>query len=226
MDKKAKLIIVDDEPNTLTMYTLLLRREGYFVKEFLSAMEVLSYLHFNKEKTDLIIADLNMPRLDGLKLLEEVRKIPGFLSVPFIFLSASDDTRFHLQAFRKGAIDYIQKPVDNTLFLAKIDSILRSYRLYTLENNILLKGDEKKLNAEQLIAFCEEEKLTGFAFISYQEIHAVLTFQKGILEEIRTEFLTDSKAFDQIISWRKFRFIIIRGPYSSNLAKVIKEQLF
>jgi len=214
MEYKAHILFVDDEPSTVEMYTLLLRKKGYYVSPFLSSMEALSFLRFTDKKIDLIIADLNMPLMDGLEFLKKVKKISSCISTPFIFLTAIDDHGFHLDAYQSGALDYIQKPIDNDLLLAKVDAIVNSYQMNELQNKIVMRGTQQTFAIEEIIQYCEQEKVTGYALISHLSRAGLITFEKGMLKEIQLEDLQDSKAFEKMKSWRSYRFIIAHGVFN------------
>jgi len=225
MENKANIVLVDDEPEILQMFCEILRKDGYIVQDFLSAMEALAFLRFTDRVIDLIITDLNMPVMDGLKFVSQIRKISAFVSTPVIFLSAITDLNYHLQAYKEGAIDYIQKPVSNEIFLLKINSILQSYRLNSLKNNTIDYGEKKKLSLEEILAFCENEGLNGFAFFATGKKYAVITFEKGLLKEINSAMLSGPEAFEDIESWPNYRYFIIRGKYSESLVNAVKSQM-
>lgn len=223
MEYKGHVLLVDDEPNTVEMYTLLLRKRGYYVSPFLSSMEALSFLRFTDKKIDLIIADLNMPLMDGLEFLKKVKKISGFLTTPFIFLTAIDDHGFHLDAYHSGALDYLQKPIDNELLLAKVDSIIHSYQMNELQNKIIMRGTQQTFAIEEIIQYCEQEKVNGYALISHHSRKGLITFEKGMLKEIHFEDLRDTSAFEKMKSWRSYRFIIVQGEYSPQAEQFLQQ---
>ncbi len=214
MDYKGHILFVDDEPGTTEMYSLLLRKIGYYVSPFLSAMEALSFLRFTNKKIELIIADLNMPIMDGLEFLKQVRKLPGHLTTPFIFLTAVNAKGFHIDAYQSGAIDYLQKPIDNELLLAKIEAIVHSYQWTELKSSIVLQGTHRTFGIEEVIQYCEQERVSGYALIDAGKETGVITFEKGVLKEIRVGQTTETEAFERMKSWKTYRFLIVRGVYS------------
>ena len=214
MSEKSNLVLVDDDPNTLQMYTLLLSKQDIYTHKFLSAIDALSFLRFTDKPIDLIITDLNMPGMDGLKFISQVRAIPAHLTTPFVFLTAVDDQNFMLEAYKFGAIDYIQKPVDNGLFIAKVKSLITSYRLNALKHNILLKGNHNIFSIEEIIQYCEQEQLSGYALISDVQDEGLLIFEKGVLKEISSEGLKETQAFEKMGLWKEFRFLIARGKFN------------
>ena len=213
---KANILLIDDEPDTLQMYALLLKKEGFYIHKFLSAVDALSFLRFTNINIDLIITDLNMPEMDGLKFLEQTRTIPKHFSIPFIFLTALSDQNYILQAYKFGAVDYIQKPVENDLFTAKISAVINSYLLNALKSSILLRGSHKTFSVEEIIGYCEQEQVNGYAFIAGMEGQGLLLFEKGILKTIAAGELKETAAFERMSTWKDYRFLIARGKYNSS----------
>ncbi len=214
MESNAHLVLVDDEANALQMYTIILRKEGYLVHEFLSGMDAISFLKFTDKRIELIITDLNMPYMDGLTFIKQIRKLPEYKATPFIILTAVNDNLFQLDALQYGAIDYISKPIQNDLFLAKVQSIVRSYRRNALNQNILLRGDQTMFSLEEIIEYSEQERVSGYAFVNHLNEHGMITFEKGVLKEIRFGKSKDTAAFEKMKSWNQYKFLIIRGAYN------------
>ena len=214
LSNKAHIILIDDDPDTLQMYALLLEKQAFYLHKFLSAVDALSFLRFTNISIDLIITDLNMPEMDGLQFLEWTRTIPKHFSTPFIFLTALSDQSYILQAYKFGAVDYIQKPVENDLFTAKIKAVINSYLLNTLKSSILLKGSHKTFSIEEIIGYCEQEQVNGYAFIVGSGEQGLLMFEKGILKTIASGELKEIAAFERMGAWKEYRFLIARGRYN------------
>ncbi len=220
---KTNIVMVDDDQKILQMYALLLSKQNYHVHKFLNAIDALSFLRFTDKPIELIIADLNMPLMSGLKFIKQVHNIPSCISIPFVFLTAVHDSNFKLKAYREGAIDYIQKPIQNELFIAKVNAIVRSYLLNALSQNILLKGTQKTFTVEEIISYCEQEQIEGYVSIVSKEGEGFLMFDHGHLGDIRAGNLKDSDAFEKMISWQEFRFLIARGKYNPSATIFLKK---
>jgi DNA-binding NtrC family response regulator len=112
----VRILIVDDEAAVRFALTELLADAGHDVRDVEHAPAALAALE--AQPVDLIISDLNMPAMDGLALLEEVRaRHPGSL---FVLLTAHGHERVAVQALRLGAWDYVPKPFDNDELLAMV----------------------------------------------------------------------------------------------------------
>ncbi len=223
MESKAHILLIDDDSDTLQMYTFLLRKQDMYVHEFLSPLDALAFLRFTDIFIEMIISDLNMPLMDGLKFVRQVRSLSRYIHTPFLFLSAVNNASIKLDAYRNGVIDYVQKPVDNELFIAKIESILQSYRLNSLKNNIILQGSQRIFSLEEIIQFCEQEKVNGFAFIRNKPNQGQFQFEKGVLKHIICGELTESAAFETMSSWKTYKFLIARGKFNPAAAQFLGE---
>ncbi len=102
------VLIVEDDAATRRLYKFLLSNGGYLVLEAedgMAAVEVLQRHH-----CDLVITDMNMPRMDGLDLIRAIRKDFGDIHIILITAFGTPDTQ--KQAMRLGANDYLAKPFD------------------------------------------------------------------------------------------------------------------
>ena len=223
MESKAHILLIDDDPDALQMYTFLLRKQDLYVHEFLSALDAIAFLKFTDHFIELIISDLNMPLMDGLKFVHQVRALNRYIHTPFLFLSAVDNTSIKLDAYRYGVLDYIQKPVDNDLFIAKLQSILQSYRLNSLKNNIILQGSQRTFSLEEIIQYCEQEKVNGYAFVQSNKDQGHFLFEKGMLKQIICGNLHESAAFEAMSSWKSYEFLIARGNFNPAAAQFLSK---
>jgi two-component system response regulator ChvI len=118
------IALVDDDRNILTSVAMTLEAEGFTVRAYADGAEALKGL--TAQPVDLAILDIKMPRMDGLELLERLRK-QGDL--PVIFLTSKDDEVDELMGLRLGADDYIKKPFSQRLLIERIRALLRRQSL-------------------------------------------------------------------------------------------------
>lgn len=119
---KKRILIVDDDKMNLKITELNLKRFGYEVHTVTSGMDAISFL--KQQMVDLILLDIEMPIVNGMKTLELIRKRPEMSSVPVIFLTASADTESVIDACRLEAVDYIVKPCVPRELYARIEKAL------------------------------------------------------------------------------------------------------
>jgi len=141
-----KILVVDDEPLIRDLLRDILREEGYEVsvaKEGLSALKKVK-----REETDLVITDVKMPGLDGIKLLKEIKKVSP--STPVIVITAYGTIENAVEAMKKGAYDYITKPITPDQIKLVLQKISEHKNLLR-ENRYLRAEVNQKYNFEELV---------------------------------------------------------------------------
>jgi two-component system NtrC family response regulator len=119
------ILIVDDEKNYLVILEALLAPEGY---EIITVDSALNALRFVKETDlDLVITDMKIPKMDGIELLDEVKKIDPDL--PVIIMTAYGTIELAVEAMKKRAYDYITKPFMNEELKLTVKKALELYEL-------------------------------------------------------------------------------------------------
>jgi DNA-binding NtrC family response regulator len=120
MSDKASILIVDDEENLRRTLAMILQREGYVVKTAASIKEARQCLEV--DPYDLTFLDLKLPDESGLTLLPELRS--NYPQMPVLILTAQDKLDAALEAVRKGARDYLLKPLDPPLIIKRAREVL------------------------------------------------------------------------------------------------------
>jgi len=114
------ITLVDDDRNILTSVSIALEAEGFKVRTYTDGAEALRAL--TAQPTDLAVLDIKMPRMDGMELLQRLRKVSA---MPVIFLTSKDDEVDEVLGLRMGADDYIKKPFSQRLLIERIRALLR-----------------------------------------------------------------------------------------------------
>lgn len=122
---KPKILIVDDEISILQSLGAALRDEGYKVSTAASGEEALS--EARKDVPDLILLDIWMPGIDGLSVLEELKKT--FSQIPVIIISGHGNIETAVKATKMGAFDFVEKPLSLERILVSVENALEFYRL-------------------------------------------------------------------------------------------------
>ena len=130
--ERYTILLVDDDQAHRTMLKVNLAAEGYAVNELTDGDEVLPYL--KDHEADLILLDMKMTRMDGLITLSVLLQA-GF-DIPVIVLTAFSSVESAVEAMKKGAYDYISKPVDIEELKILIERAL-SFRALSEENKLL-----------------------------------------------------------------------------------------
>lgn len=106
----ASILAVDDSPSLRMAVRIALSGAGYSVTEAGDGVEGLS--KSNAGKFDMIVTDLNMPNMDGLTMIREIRRSASNASVPIVFLTTESDDGIKQQAKAAGATGWLVKPFE------------------------------------------------------------------------------------------------------------------
>ncbi len=119
---KRTIMVVDDNADIVTVIKTILEMEGFLVQSACNGQEVFKLLE--EQKPDLIILDIMMPQMDGLKVLTRLKGDPGTASIPVILLTAKVQYEDVLGGYKTGADYYITKPFTSTQLLEGINLFL------------------------------------------------------------------------------------------------------
>lgn len=164
-----RILVVDDDPGISEMVAILLESEGYDVSVCANGSNVLPL--FRAEHPDLILLDVMLPGLDGVSVCRQLREESD---VPIIMMSAKTDSLDVIAGLEAGADDYVTKPFENSVLLARVKVRLRrqeseSETLRVADLSIDLKAHEVTRGDEVLhLTPLEFDLLTVLARKPYQ----------------------------------------------------------
>ncbi len=144
---RRTILIVDDDAE-LRQYLKQILSSGYFVQEAADGTTALDMALQNMP--DLVISDIVMNETNGIELCKKIKSSPELTHIPVILLTSSSSDETKLSAIQCGADDYITKPFDKTMLLARIDNIFKSrnaIQQYFLDT-ITLQKQTSKVSAE------------------------------------------------------------------------------
>lgn len=116
----VRILVVDDDPGISEMVAILLESEGYEVTVCANGANVLPL--FRAEHPDLVLLDVMLPGLDGVSVCRQLREESD---VPIIMMSAKTDSVDVIAGLEAGADDYVTKPFENSVLLARVKARLR-----------------------------------------------------------------------------------------------------
>ena len=116
------ILSVDDSASVLQMVKLTLTRAGYQVVQAVNGADGLAKARAST--VDMVLTDVNMPVMDGLTLIRELRKLPAFKGIPIVFLTTESDAAMKQQAKASGATGWITKPFQQDQLLAVVRRVL------------------------------------------------------------------------------------------------------
>jgi CheY-like chemotaxis protein len=118
----AHLMVVEDDEDTLEMLRATLARHGFRVTACESAEETLRLAQ--EDRPDLLISDIGMPEMDGFEMIERLRQVDGYVSLPAIALTGYASTEDAKAALASGFNAHVSKPVDPAELLALVKELL------------------------------------------------------------------------------------------------------
>ena len=118
----AKILAVDDSASMRQMVAFTLSGAGHEVVEAADGLQALNAAR--KTAVDLVLADVNMPNMDGITLVTELRKLPDYRFTPILMLTTESSTDKKMQGKAAGATGWIVKPFNPDQLLATIRKVL------------------------------------------------------------------------------------------------------
>lgn len=152
----AKLLLVDDEERMLRLLDLFLSPLGHFCMKATSGQEALELIQ--QKEFDLILLDVMMPKMDGWEACFQIRQISN---IPIIMLTARNQNYDMVKGLTLGADDYITKPFDEQVLIARIEAVLRRTKK---EGFINFNGIEWDKTRHTVTVYDEKLSLTPIEF--------------------------------------------------------------
>ena len=159
MSNKINILIVEDEKNISNFISTTLKNNNYKVLTCTTGSEALSIA--TSHCPDLILLDLGLPDLDGIAVLNSIRK---WSTVPIIIISARTQETEKVEALDLGADDYITKPFGTSELLARIRTALRHSTKHSLNHTFTAKGLSIDFDKRLILVENREVHLTQIEF--------------------------------------------------------------
>ena len=206
---RPKILVIDDEAGVRELVCDALSMSDFSSAQAIDGLEALSLLR--REKFDLLILDINMPKLDGLALLEKLRH--EGMSIPVLMLSARADKTDINQGLRLGADDYLTKPFSIEELVLRVKAILRRSHGEISEVKVLTCGPismdlpkyQVKFNDELLDLSPTEFKLLEQLVINRGN---VVTKETLLSEVWEIDFKSSSTVVDTYISYLRKKLAV------------------
>ena len=146
---RGHVLVMDDNAMNRDILARWLFRQGHHFTTFSNGIEALELLRTNPGAFDLVLLDIVMPGMDGIHVLEELKRDPGCRHLPVIIISALDEMDKVIRCIEMGADDYLSKPFDPVLLRARIGACLEKKRLRDreLEHLRQIKLEQERADA-------------------------------------------------------------------------------
>lgn len=120
-----KILVVDDDKTTRKMISLILKSKGYEVVTAENGIEALQKLGL--ERINLILTDMNMPYMDGIEFIKQVRATSDISDIPIVMVTTEADEDEKRRAFEAGVDDYLVKPTNAEQISESIKKIVKKF---------------------------------------------------------------------------------------------------
>ncbi len=127
-DDRARVLVVEDEPDQQELLRFNLTREGYHVSCADDGREAMEMIR-NGEVPDLVVLDLMLPGMDGLEVCKSIRRDAKTAHLPIVMLTAKAEDSDVVTGLELGADDYVTKPYSPRVLLARVKAVLRTRQI-------------------------------------------------------------------------------------------------
>lgn len=196
-DEPVNILLVDDEPRNLMVLQSILDDPGYRLVSVESGDQAL--LALVASEFAVIVLDIHMPGMNGFELAHMIKSRPKSASIPIIFLTAHySEDRHVLEGYGTGAVDYLHKPVNATIFRSKVAvfaELFRRSRESSLANRALTAEVTERRRVQQ-----EMQALHGELEHRVEERTAELIAANRALQHIQRELKEADRRKDQFLA--------------------------
>ena len=173
VESNGRILVVDDNEMNRDMLSRRLQRKQFDVDTAAGGREAIELIL--NSSYDLVLLDIMMPEVDGFEVLETVRRIYDATELPIIMATAKSASDDIVKAFKMGASDYVTKPIDWPVALARINTHLQSKA--SIERIRLLEDSLTERNAE----------LVSANNYMIQSLESAASFQLSLLQDVPPE---------------------------------------
>ncbi|OGR83158.1 MAG: hypothetical protein A3J74_05085 [Elusimicrobia bacterium RIFCSPHIGHO2_02_FULL_57_9] len=189
---KAKILLVEDDRNTAEITRDCLEDAGHCVICCKEAGRALEWLKTNA--ADLLISDINLPGISGIKFCEMVRQNESTATIPILMLTVLDDESHKVESFKTGADDYLVKPFSLKELAARVEAMLRRQRFQGRVDRAL-KAKDIEVNMDSLEVLVKGGKVK----LLPKEFDLLVLFLSRQGRVLTHQFIADSIwGYDQI----------------------------
>ena len=184
---KLKILIVDDEPVNLQILANHLSVERYQVLQAINGDEALELAR--KEKPDLVLLDVMMPRMNGYEVCEAIRSDYPAAETPVIMLTARNQVSDLVQGLDAGANDYIAKPFNKDELLARIRTHLELAKINVAYGNFVPREFLEQLEKQSILDVRLGDQVSRTMSILFSDIRGFTTISEGLTPEQTFELI-------------------------------------
>lgn len=206
-NEEPSILVVDDNPSNCDLLSRRLTRKGFKCGVANSGQKALDQVQ--QCVPDMILLDVMMPGMDGLEVLTRLRQKYNSVELPILMVTAKNANDDIISAFEKGANDYIEKPVEFAVMLARIRHHLQHKRL----DDELKRSQHKLLEHNILLNTANQHKINFISSMSHElrtPLNAILGFSEVLIDGMAGDLNEKQKEYcKEIYDSGSFLLIII-----------------
>jgi len=174
----SKILVVDDTPANLDLFSQILESEGYNVSFATNGKQAIKLASL--DKPDLILLDIMMPEMDGIETCRRLKSLSEVKEIPVVFITAKTDRKDVVEGFRVGGVDYITKPVQHEEVCARVRCQLKLQALLKARDDLIMMLCEHNERIEMLVneqnkQLMQHEKLAAIGDMVGEFTHEINT---------------------------------------------------
>lgn len=151
-----RIAIVDDDADLSACVRNIMAQNDYALRVYSSSVKFVKELHF--ETFDAVILDWMMPEMTGLEVLRHIKEFHPDL--PVLLLTSRSDDNDIIQGLRSGADDFVSKPANPEVLLARVDALLRRFAVKSPDNAQIIRVDPYVLDNAEGRVTCAGQEIT------------------------------------------------------------------
>jgi YesN/AraC family two-component response regulator len=224
MNTNQTIFIVDDDRVILKYLSTFFSKSGWRVESFVSSKEALERIKLKQPV--LVITDLDMPGMDGIELIRNIKSNEKFENIALLVMTALNENNIRFQSFKAGAIHFVNKPINPYELEAVVKSILNQFSSITIEQPVIntpqaarKSAVESRINeAEQVVL----DNLTSQEF-SLDELSAALHYSRSAVQKRIKQFtnLSVSKFIRSIRLEKSLEYMLEEENSIATIARLV-----
>lgn len=224
--EQTNILIIEDDSDIRESVRILLEGEGFHVTEAQNGIEGIRQV---TKSTHLIILDIMMPGISGIKTCEEIRK---FSYVPILFLTAKSRESDKLLGFMAGGDDYLVKPFSYAELSARVKALLRRHHIYDKEKDFTnneqkwIESTQIRINTKKNVVIVREDEIL-LTEIEYEILLLMMKYPNKIFsvqnlyESIWNEPFYNNSANTVMVHIRKLRKKVEKDPQTPKIIQTV-----
>ena len=214
-----RVVVVDDDPRWREVAAGPFRKRGDHVRVTADGLQALAMCV--EDPPDVILTDVQMPRMDGWQLLRVIRSRPALAATPVVFMTSLDGDAERLKGYQLGVDGYVPKPFAPEELLVRVIRLLRNKRGTQVDagQKIVLKGELEQVSPASVLSFIAVEKKSGVLLVVGARVARVF-IRDG--RPLRAELegtgsrLASRAVLLEILGWTSGQFELSEEPVSGS----------